>query len=222
MSTDSSRGRIVSAIRYATNPVSVIGVIAIVTYPAFCSLLKAVHSNLSGNLQAIAILAACIFPLAVTLIILHLILKHPRRLYSPQDFRDDEGFMRYSFDAGDRTSSDPRDWSSLKLEEIADRDFRDEVVCLDGKKFLRCRFDGTKLVFRGQGPVQLMDSNLRNINLDLQDNASLTMQFLIAWIKNSGPENDHAFLDLIEKSIGRELHVRRSAGGSIDASGSGV
>jgi hypothetical protein len=106
-----------------------------------------------------------------------LVVKHPAKLYAPRDFPNADGFFRgLTVNPAHGTLSPGRD--KLTPEIIQGRAYGAEEVLLDGKRFVRCSFHGSTLVFYGTRPVVLEGTSLHGVQWRLDGPAAVTMNFL--------------------------------------------
>ena len=77
----------------AKNPLGIIALFISLIYGMSALLLGATIGTLSEMNQTILVWFVVIFPVAVLIAFLWLVARHHRKLYSPADFRSDEGFL---------------------------------------------------------------------------------------------------------------------------------
>jgi hypothetical protein len=77
----------------ARNPLGIIALFISLIYGMSALLLGTTVGTLSPTNQTILVWFVVVFPVAVRLAFLWLVAKHHRKLYSPADFRSDEGFL---------------------------------------------------------------------------------------------------------------------------------
>lgn len=81
------------------------------------------------------------------------------------------------------------------LVTVAGMTFGVQQVILDGRKFQKCEFNGTELVFNGDAPFSLENCSLNGHRITFNKNASTTLQALGALYR------DPAFRPTIENTF---------------------
>lgn len=83
-----------------------------------------------------------------------------------------------------------------ELSLVEGKKFGIQQVVLDGKRFVRCSFDGTELIFNGEHGFDFSENNLKtNFRLSLNKNARLTFEVFYALYK------DPAFRPIVENTF---------------------
>lgn len=83
-----------------------------------------------------------------------------------------------------------------ELSLVEGKKFGIQQVVLDGKRFIRCSFDGTELIFNGEHGFDFSENNLKsNFRLSLNKNARLTFEAFYALYK------DPAFRPIVENTF---------------------
>lgn len=72
------------------------------------------------------------------------------------------------------------------METIENKTFINEAVELDGKGFIKCKFIGCHLIFRGKEPFGLREEVLDNVTMEFADHAALTVEAINALYKSGG------------------------------------
>ena len=70
-------------------------------------------------------------------------------------------------------------------EIIQGRAFGSEEVSLDGKRYVKCSFKSSTLVFRGDNPVSFSETTFLDVNWKLDGPAALTIDFLAGLYRSS-------------------------------------
>jgi len=83
-------------------------------------------------------------------------------------------------------SSDKPGQPSLPLERIEGKEYRTGVVELDGKEFVRCKFEGVTLRFNATMPVSLQSCSFADVRWELAGPAALTLKFLTGLYAGAG------------------------------------
>lgn len=64
------------------------------------------------------------------------------------------------------------------METIANANFRGERVVVDGKRFQRCSFENTTLVFAGDTLPAFVDCQFADVTLQFDGAAARTLRFI--------------------------------------------
>jgi hypothetical protein len=72
--------------------------------------------------------------------------------------------------------------------------FGPEPIFIDGKIFLRCTFNGTKLIVTGDGDVGFHECKLNQVTFELSGSAGRTLNFLRSFY-NSGDPGGRALVE---------------------------
>jgi hypothetical protein len=89
-------------------------------------------------------------------------------------------------------------FQSDKPKPIVDESFVTQSVVLDGKKFIRCKFDRCKLVFRGNAPFGMEQCDIIAPKFDFEGAAGVTV-FQLAKLSKDPP-----FSKLVQDAISGE------------------
>ena len=74
-------------------------------------------------------------------------------------------------------------WDEYKFEIIEDKTFRNEVVVLDGKRFINCNFYNITFEYNGNAPVQMIDVKIGGINIKSENPSIQTMMKIFKELK---------------------------------------
>jgi hypothetical protein len=173
-----------TARQLARNPLGVVALFIVLVEAIAGLTIGQVGNAISINQRWLLIWFIVLFPPFVFGIFAWLVAKHPGKLYGPADFKSDEGFFRSLTVSPTPTSIQNQD--NLPSQELVEgKVFGTEEVILDGKRFLRCVFKKSTLVFQGKQPVVFSDTTFLDVNWRLDGPAALTINFLSA-LRNTG------------------------------------
>jgi hypothetical protein len=83
-------------------------------------------------------------------------------------------------------------------EVISEATFGREDVLLDGRTFINCTFNESRLVFRGEAPSRLINNTLIDVNWKLEGPAAATLE-LLSTLYVQGPELQAAVEQVFDK-----------------------
>ncbi len=96
------------------------------------------------------------------------------------------------------------------IEEIRDKKFSVSSIRLDGKRFLKCEFDESNMVYSGRSPVNLEHCKLHGVRLTLDGPAASTLNFL-ATIYHDMDEEGKKHLDAVFEDIRQGRHTKKES-----------
>jgi hypothetical protein len=173
-----------TAEQLARNPLGVVALFIVLVEAIAGLTIGLVGNALSVEQRWPLVWFLVLFPPFVFGVFAWLVAKHPGKLYGPADFKSDEGFFRSLTVSPTPSSSQNHDIPPIQ-EIVEGKVFGSEEVILDGKRFLRCEFKKTTLVFQAKQPVGFSDTTFHDVNWRLDGPAALTINFLIA-LRHSG------------------------------------
>jgi hypothetical protein len=101
-----------STFKFTKNPLGIIGLFIVLLY-GFASLVLGFSNNLDSNQRWPLIWFLIIFPVMILISFIWLVINHHTKLYSPNDFRTDDSFIRLST---------PEEQKTQKYEEYKNQD----------------------------------------------------------------------------------------------------
>ena len=95
-------------------------------------------------------------------------------------------------------------------EEVVNKKLSIGSVRLDGKRFIRCEFDGSNIVYSGRSPVNMEQCTLRGVRLTLDGPAGSTLDFL-ATMYHDMDEEGKKHLDAAFEDIRQGRHIKKES-----------
>jgi hypothetical protein len=96
------------------------------------------------------------------------------------------------------------------IEDVVNKKLSIGSIRLDGKRFIRCEFDGSNLVYSGQRPVELEQCSLREVRLTLDGPAASTLNFLATMYRNMD-EAGRKHLEAAVEDIRQGRHINKES-----------
>jgi hypothetical protein len=163
----------------ARNPLGVVALFLVLVYAIAGLLVKFSGDILSTGQKWPLVWFLVVFPVLVLGVFYWLVTKHTTKLYAPSDFKSEESYFR----SLSITPEPPRELGTALLppaEVIEGKMFGAEEIAVDGKRYRKCSFKGSTLVFRGLRPVEFSNSTFMGVTFRLDGPAALTINFLTA------------------------------------------
>jgi len=166
-----------TARKLARNPLGLVALFLVLIYGIAGLFLKFSGETLSTAQKWPFVWFMILFPPIVLGVFAWLVAKHSTKLYAPYDFKTEEGYFR-SLTVSSPSSEKSFAGKTAEPELIQGRAFGSEEVLLDGKRFVKCSFKGSTLVFSGYHPVLFSETTFLDVSWKLDGPAALTINFL--------------------------------------------
>ncbi len=173
-----------TASKLARNPLGLVALFLVLIYGIAGLFLKFAGETLSVDQKWPFVWFMVLFPLAVLGVFAWLVARHSTKLYAPSDFKTEDGYFR-SLSISPSSSVKCVNGKAAEPELIQGRAFGSEEVSLDGKRYVKCSFRGSTLVFKGYNPVSFSETAFLDVNWKLDGPAALTIDFLTGLYRSS-------------------------------------
>lgn len=162
------------------NPLSIIGLFAILSEVAMTVALGVVNESL----QSTFIWFVMLFPIILIIIFFITLNFNAKVLYAPSDFKDETLFIQSLKSSVPEVPSDSKKEKEkgkqieIEIEKIQNKKFNNKKILLDNKKYLNCEFTQCNIVYKGEGEITLDTCSFNNCSWSFEKYAANTLQFM--------------------------------------------